>query len=151
MKKINSDISFDDNNFKIKVGTVDKKNPTTIYLNIGTYVTPIDETINLKIEIEALKKSITKDVGKIVEKSDILQNQHIFVTDIASDRLAYGKKSYLEMSLYVKPELSIIKSCNNNFRNVASLFYECNINNIVQDVETNIKKCGFAYAKSKKE
>lgn len=151
MKKINSDISFENNDFKIKVSTVDKKNPTTIYLNIGTYVTPIDETIDLKTEIESLKKLISKDVKKRVEKSSMLQNQHIFVTDIASDRLAYGKKSYFELNLYVKPELSILQSCNNSFRNVASLFYEADINDIVKDVEEDIKKCGFNYTKSKKE
>jgi len=150
MKKINSDISFENSDFKIKVGTVDKKNPTALYLNIGTYVTPIDKTINFKSEIESLKKTITKDVGEIVEKSSILQNQHIFVTDIAVDRLAFGKKSYLEFNLYVKPELFAIKACNNNFHNVAKLFYDNSINNIVQDVSEKIKKCGFSYTKAKK-
>lgn len=150
MKKINSDILFENDDFKIKVGTVDKKNPTTIYLNIGTYVTPIDEELNFKSEIELLKKSITKGIEHIVDESPILQKHHIFVTDIATDRLAYGKKSYFEMNLYVKPELDVIKSCNNNFHNVASLFYEKNINQIVKNVEQDIKKFGFAYAKSKK-
>ena len=42
IKKINSEIKFHDNKFKIKIGTIDKKNPDTIYIELGTYITPID-------------------------------------------------------------------------------------------------------------
>ena len=64
MKKINSEIKIDTPLLKTKWGTIDKKNPTSIYLEMGTYITPTkdeeDYTDNIK-EIEKAGRFIVKD------------------------------------------------------------------------------------------
>lgn len=101
MKKISSEIKVDSNIFKAKWGTIDKKNPSSIYLEIGTYITPKEQeedyTDNIK-EIEKIGRIIVKDA---VGKTDGWKKDFIFVSDIADSRISYGKKSYISFQIHL--------------------------------------------------
>ena len=56
-KKINSEIKIHDNDFKIKIGTTNKKNPETLYVQIGTYIKPCSIKLMFKESILSLRKS----------------------------------------------------------------------------------------------
>ena len=44
-RKINSEQTVDNDSFKLKVGTTDKKNPKTIYIDCGFFIEPKEEKI----------------------------------------------------------------------------------------------------------
>ena len=98
MKKINSEVKFCDNNFKIKIGTTDKKNHNSIYIELGTYIMPNEVKNTYNSEIEDFEKIIKRFV-----KDNITQNNDfIIIIDIANDRISVNKKSYLEIQIFLK-------------------------------------------------
>lgn len=101
MKKISSEISVDSNILKAKWGTIDKKNPTSLYLEMGTYITPKekeeDYTDNIK-EIEKVGRLVVKDA---LYKTEGFKQDFIFVSDIADTRISYGKKSYISFQIHL--------------------------------------------------
>ena len=62
LKTINSEKTFPDSNFKVKIGTTNKKNPETVYIELGTYVKPTKLMELYKEYINIFNKK-TKYVG----------------------------------------------------------------------------------------
>ena len=101
MKKINSEIKVDTPILKAKWGTIDKKNPSSIYLEMGTYITPKTEEESYRqniLEIEKRGRLIVKDA---LYKTEGVKKDFIFVTDIADTRIMYGKKSYISFQVHL--------------------------------------------------
>lgn len=95
-----SEIEIPNPKLKIKWGTIDKKNPSSIYLEIGTYITPKekDEDYVQKIkEINKAGKALTND---ILNRTTLLNSPFIFITDVADTRVAYNKKSYMTFQIH---------------------------------------------------
>ena len=60
MKKINSEIKFNDGIFKVKIGTTNKKHPDIIYIEIGTYISPNEEKKSYKNDVFSLDSEMRK-------------------------------------------------------------------------------------------
>ena len=43
MKSICSEVSLENPYFKLKIGTINKKKPTTFYVEGGTFITPVED------------------------------------------------------------------------------------------------------------
>lgn len=147
MKKINSEIGISDNQFKVKICTTNKKNPETIYIEIGSYIMPLKE-----MEYESSVNLIEKDVKNRIKSfldTTILSKDFILVTDLATDRMAIGKKSYLDMQLHVKPTLDFLKSSNRDFKEITKIINTNYIPNILPYIKNRIREEGFECSKTK--
>ena len=148
MKKIKSESKFQDNDFKIKIGTIDKKNPEVIYIELGSYITPKEEMESYKPCISKLEREAKSLIGDIIQKSDMCKNDFIFVSDIADERITMNKKSYFELQLFIKPLENIKNVC--KFTELTKKFNENCVSEIVPCVKQCITNNGFEYFKSRK-
>ena len=104
-RKINSEIKYDNNTFKVKIGTTDKKSPNVIYLEIGTYITPNEYKMSYSDDIFNFEKNIKKEL-----KNCNIGGDYIMVIDVADERITTNKKSYMELQLTVKSKYDIGES-----------------------------------------
>lgn len=147
MKKINSEIKIDNSLFKIKIGTTDKKNPNVIYAEIGSYISPIEDMDIYTPSIEEIEKNAKKYLTDLLNKNESYENDFIFISDIADERITKGKRSYIEMQIFVKPKLGL--KCK-KFSEISDKFkMEC-VEKILPVIENAIKTNGFDCYKTRK-
>ena len=148
MKKIKSESKFQDNDFKIKIGTMDKKNPEVVYIELGSYISPKEEMETYKPYISRIEKKTKSLIEDVIQESGMCKNGFIFVSDIADERVAMNKKSYFEMQVFVKPT-DEIKSCGKFVDLTKKINEEC-VSKIIPGIKKYITENGFEYYKSRK-
>ena len=148
MKKIKSEVSVSNQMFKAKIGTIDKKNPETVYIEIGTYISPSEEKKSYKDDVCKIESRIKKSIKELLDGNDSFYNEHIFVSEVPFDRMSKGKKSYFEMQLFVKPILAGIK--NRHFSNIHETVDKKIVCNLFDVLKESIQLGGFDISKSKK-
>lgn len=148
MKRIKSESKFQDNDFKIKIGTMDKKNPEVVYIELGSYISPKEEKETYKPYISRIEKKTKSLIEDVIQESGMCKNGLIFVSDIADERIAMNKKSYFEMQVFVKPT-DEIKACGKFVDLTKKINEEC-ISKIIPGIKKYIKENGFEYYKSRK-
>lgn len=148
MKKIKSESKFQDNDFKIKIGTMDKKNPEVVYIELGSYISPKEEKETYKPYISRIEKKTKSLIEDVIQESGMCKNGFIFVSDIADERVAMNKKSYFEMQVFVKPT-DEIKACGKFVDLTKKINEEC-VSKIIPGIKKYIKENGFEYYKSRK-
>jgi len=148
MKKIKSEVSVSNQMFKAKIGTVDKKNPETVYIEIGAYISPLEEKKSYKDDVNKIESHIRRNIDKILDGNDSFYGNHIFVSDVPFDRMSKGKKSYFEMQLFVRPVLKGMKS--HSFSNIQEIVDKKIVCNLFDVLKESIQLCGFDISKSKK-
>ena len=104
-----SEIIVDNDIFKIKIGTVDKKNPKTVYYECGTFIEPKENKETYKEDVEFFEKRLKEIAKKLTHSinpdssSDKLFDKNYIVNfEIAEDRIAVNKKSYLSFQIFLK-------------------------------------------------
>lgn len=148
MKRIKSESKFQDNDFKIKIGTMDKKNPEVVYIELGSYISPKEEKETYKPYISRIEKKTKSLIEDVIQESGMCKNGFIFVSDIADGRIAMNKKSYFEMQVFVKPT-DEIKACGKFVDLTKKINEEC-VSKIIPGIKKYIKENGFEYYKSRK-
>lgn len=148
MKKIKSESKFSDDSFKIKIGTMDKKNPEVIYIELGSYISPKEEKKSYKLNVSNIERETKSMVGSVLQNSGLCKSDFIFVSDIADGRIAMNKKSYFELQLFVKPLDSIKNS--GKFSDITEKFNEECVSKIVPCIKQYITENGFEYYKTRK-
>lgn len=148
MKKIKSEIKVDDDFFKIKIGTIDKKNPETIYIEFGTYITPTTEKKSYKSDIEKIEKATKVFIDNLLEHNEYLSKNHIFVSEVPFERIINGKKSFMEMQLFINPKQNLLKV--GKFADISKEIKEKCVCKILPVVKESIHTNGFNYFKSRK-
>lgn len=93
-------------NYKVLSGTVDNKNPKTLYLNISAWGLPRsdDDEINYNTAIRYLTKSIRSELFNGLDRTLFIPSRTIVDFDMRTSGIAYGKKSYMncEITLFQK-------------------------------------------------
>lgn len=91
---------------KITYGTVDSKNLKSLYLNLQSWVTPIDEYENWERIVSNFSKSIKNSVYEVID-TQIYKPKYIVDLDLRTSGIVYGKKSFmnLEVTLFLEKEL----------------------------------------------
>ena len=148
MKKIKSESKFTDDSFKIKIGTMDKKNPEVIYIELGSYISPIEEKKSYKPNVSNIERETKSLIGNVLQNSGLCKSDFIFVTDIADERIAMNKKSYFELQLFVKPLDAVRNS--GKFSELSEKFNDECVSKIIPHVKQYITDNGFEYYKSRK-
>ena len=143
MKKINSEIKLNLPHLKAKWGTIDKKHPSSIYLELGTYITPKNEDDDYQSLIKNIEKGSKEIIKKAAVSTNEVKNNFIFVSDVADTRISYGKQSYINFQIHMGTNMpdsdfkSMVNFMNDKWSNVYTSIYE------------NIEENGFECSKTK--
>jgi hypothetical protein len=146
IKKIHSEVKFSDSDFKIKICTIDKKNPEIIYTQIGTYLKPIEKKQMYSDEIINFDKKSKKYLQNKLVKSTKYNKDFIFVVDIADERINVDKKSFLEIQIHFKRK----DKKDETFKELSKELYTDYISDFVLYAKKSLNEIGFEYFKNKK-
>jgi hypothetical protein len=148
-KKINSECKFNDNFFKIKMGTTDKKNPETIYAELGTYIIPSTNKKTYNEDILFFEKKVRHFLKNKIKASDLCYSDNfIVVVDIANERINCNKKSYLEIQIFFKTKINNTEK--NIFKILSNSIYNKYIKDVLTFIKDDLENSGYCYTKNKK-
>jgi len=93
-------------NYKVLSGTVDNKNPKTLYLNISAWGEPLsdDENLDYNMVVRHLTKSIKSEIYDKLDTRLFFNTRTIIDFDMRTSGIEYGKRSYMncEITLFQK-------------------------------------------------
>jgi len=148
MRKINSEIRIPDNKFKITVGTTDKKNPTTIYIGFGGYITPKESQKTYSPQIHKFDVSMKKRAEETVLNGVLSNKKIIFVSEIAEERMSIGKKSYFDIQIYIPLTNNLLIETKKNFKNISDIVVNDYIPILTKDITNLMEENGFSCQKT---
>lgn len=97
-------------NFKIVAGTVDNKNPKSIYLNLSAWGEPsTDDEFNYDRIIKNMHKTIKQTMHDYIKPDNFIVERTIVDLDMRESGVKYGKRSYVncEITLYQKNDYPV--------------------------------------------
>jgi hypothetical protein len=109
-KEIKLDLPY---SYNVVSGTVDNKNPKSVYLQISAWGKPKYSGVEDYDSIIRLKsKRIKRKLFEILDESQFYKKNSIIDFNMASSGVSYGKKSYMsvEVTLFKKEPLLAINS-----------------------------------------
>jgi hypothetical protein len=117
---------------KVIYGTVDSINLKSLYLNIQTWVEPIEESENWTRVVLNLSRGIKHSIYETINK-EIFTDKFIVDLDLRSSGLHLGKKSFmnLEINLYLQEEGLDIKGIEikNSLQEITKKIFKTNFLN----------------------
>lgn len=127
--------------FKIKMGTVNRFNPKVVYVNCRTWLTPSEN--NTTNQVHELLYDLQKKMKKIVYHNNDLENETICYVDFTSLPLVPNKCNLLEIEFYVS-----FKDYHKELKEIKPLIIEF-FKPIVNEISNILKKNTFILSKSK--
>ena len=114
--------------FNTYYGSVDYKNPKSIYINISSWFSPLKECDNWDRAVSNLKRNIKHHISSTNTDNLFLEKKQIIDLDIRTSGIRKDKRSYMncEITLFLSRE-EPIKS--NNIRNVVQSL----LSNVITD------------------
>ena len=114
MKKRGKEITLDvDSSYKVRLGTVDNKNPKSIYISLCAWGEPMKEkeNINYNSVISNLRKQIKHNINSTIDVNDFHTDKYIVDLDMRSSGISDGKRSFMscEITLFQKNNISVTK------------------------------------------
>jgi len=120
------------NTSKIVYGTVDSINFKSLYLNLQTWVEPINEPENWTRVVLNLSRAVKHSVYETLDK-ELFDDSFIVDLDLRSSGLTMGKKSFmnLEINFFLNIEEFDYKSkeIKDNLKTIVTRIYDENFNN----------------------
>lgn len=144
-KSICSEVSLENPYFKLKIGTINKKKPTTFYVEGGTFITPVDDDddeLSYKDRMAIVYKDMAKGIQLVVSESK-LNRDFIANIDVADERMKVGKKTYFTFQYYLRQNGEVIP-----FAEIAENGDEYT-KSVLARLEYSLKENGFALSKTK--
>ena len=132
-KEIKIDLPF---NYNVVSGTVDNKNPKSIYIQISAWGKPKKEDeLNYDLILRNKAKTIKKKLFNILDENTFYKKRSIVDFNMASSGISSGKRSYMsvEMTLFKKEPLlpinsiPLIEKINNISENLILDFFDKDI------------------------
>lgn len=105
--------------YTVKLGTVDNKNPHCIYFEIKGWVTPTTkEELNYQKVVNRLTKRAKSKVYELINGSDFKSNVFILDLDLRESGIQYGKRSYYncEVTLYQNDDVKELTAITPNIQ-----------------------------------
>lgn len=145
-KNICSEVSLENPYFKLKIGTINKKNPTTFYVEGGTFITPVeeeDDDISYKEKMANVYKAMSQGIIRITSEAKNIQKTFIANIDVADERMKTGKKTYFTFQYYLHQNgepvpFSKITEDGERYTKI-----------VLDKIEYSLKENGFAISKTK--
>jgi len=112
MKKRGKEITLDiDSSYKIRLGTVDNKNPKSIYISLCAWGEPMKKTenINYNSVISNLRKQIKHNINSTIDINDFHRDKYIVDLDMRSSGISDDKRSFMscEITLFQKNNIPV--------------------------------------------
>lgn len=101
-KKISSEIRENVGNIRVKVGTMDKKNPSIIYSDLNTFLRPNEEIQGYEDRMGEIGNVILKRITAMVRGNDNISDRFVYVFDYPQEKMRPGKKSQITAHLHFK-------------------------------------------------
>jgi hypothetical protein len=93
-------------NYKVKLGTVDNKNPKSIYINLSAWgeLRELDEDVNYESVIKRIRKNIKQNLNSNIREEDFHKDRYIVDLDMRSSGISDKKRSFMscEITLFQK-------------------------------------------------
>ena len=88
--------------FKIHIGTVNNKEPRTLYMVLSSWVEPTQELENYQPHLNKIKKNIKTFLSKVVPTESFNRKKIIVDFDLRSSGIIKNKKSFMscEVTLF---------------------------------------------------
>lgn len=145
-KSICSEVSLENPYFKLKIGTINKKKPTTFYVEGGTFITPVDEVdedLSFKDKMNNVYKAMSQGIMRLTAETNNVQNSFIASIDVADERMKVGKKTYFTFQYYLHQDgepisFSEITENGDKYTKI-----------VLDKIEYSLKENGFALSKTK--
>lgn len=145
-KSICSEVSLKNPYFKLKIGTINKKKPTTFYVEGGTFITPVDEVdedLSFKDKMNNVYKAMSQGIMRLTAETNNVQNSFIANIDVADERMKAGKKTYFTFQYYLHQDgepisFSEITENGDKYTKI-----------VLDKIEYSLKENGFALSKTK--
>lgn len=147
-KSICSEVSLENPYFKLKIGTINKKRPTTFYVEGGTFITPVEEDDEERSYKEKLAQ-VYKDLARGIEEMRLTGNKknlekgYIANIDVADERIKVGKKTYFAFQYYLRQNGDLVP-----FTEIVSDGDDYT-KKVLERLEYSLKENGFALSKTK--
>lgn len=110
-KEVKIDLPYE---YNVVSGTVDNKNPKSVYIQISAWGKPKNNKENDEYEniINRRSKRVKKKLYEILDDEKFYRNRIIVDFNMASSGINYGKRSFMsvEMTLFQKKELLPVNS-----------------------------------------
>jgi hypothetical protein len=96
-------------NYKVKLGTIDNKNPKTIYLNVSAWGKPLTEEENYDNVISKLRKKIKQNLYTKIGDNNFESERYIVDLDMRSSGISQTKRSFMscEITLFQKEKIPV--------------------------------------------
>ena len=106
-KRLNTEMKFEKGGFKIKIGTTNRLNPNTVYIDMGGYIIPQEEKTEYNSDICELNKMFNKRLKEQIKKQSCFDGKYICVIDTAQERMKKGKSSYISLQCHLKQNANL--------------------------------------------
>jgi hypothetical protein len=146
---MSSETEIRNNTINIVIGTMDRKNPNSIYIDLNGYITPNLNKNDYAQELKTLDASISSAVNSIIkEKDDIFEKNSICIFDVAGKRMSYDKKSYFSIQIFLKLKNEFVEKNQSSFTKITKTD---ELRQFVDDESLSVlfEKYGFMVSKTK--
>lgn len=146
---MSSETEIRNNTINIVIGTMDRKNPNSIYIDLNGYITPNLNKNDYAQELKTLDASISSAVNSIIkEKDDIFEKNSICIFDVAGKRMSYDKKSYFSIQIFLKLKNEFVEKNQSSFTKIAKTD---EMKQLMDDENLSLlfEKYGFMLSKTK--
>jgi hypothetical protein len=144
-KSICSEIPLENPYFKLKIGTINKKKPTTFYVEGGTFITPVDvvdDGLTYKDRMAVVQDAMCKGIVLMKDGKNLRRN-YIANIDVADERMKVGKKTYFTFQYYLQQD-GELKPFSDIVENSGAY-----TNIVLDEIAYSLKENGFALSKTK--
>lgn len=96
-------------NYKVKLGTIDNKDPRTIYLNVSAWGEPLTEEDNYDSVLNNLRKKVKQKLFTNIKDSNYSADRYIVDLDMRSSGISKTKRSFMscEITLFQKDRIPV--------------------------------------------
>lgn len=102
MKRVGNEIRVENKTFKAKIGTTNKIEKKTFYIECSAYLSPIEAEKKYDTIIYDLKKEIKRQFISYLKEDNIFSDNSLFSFDISVPRIKFGKKTKLSLCFFIK-------------------------------------------------
>ena len=142
-KSICSEVSLENPYFKLKIGTINKKKPTTFYVEGGTFITPTEDETSIKDRIDDVYRAMSQGIIRITCETNNLEKNFIANIDVADERMKVGKKTYFSFQYYLRQNKNDL-----SFSEITDS-WDKYTKTVLDKIEYSLKENGFALSKTK--
>lgn len=144
-ERLNSEKKIKHDFFNVKLGTINKNNPSTVYVNGSVFISPLLNKENYDNDINEIKNNFNKIIKSELKISNLFDNKFICDFDVRTSGIKPNKKSFLSFQYHLKQNKNNIMKLDILKNNVNQM-----INTVLNELEKNILEHDFSLSKSKK-